>query len=53
MKARKARVARWAVFGLLVIWLNTNQYSTGLALSLFGAGFSDFAVIKYVQEKQP
>src|SRR3954467_8186611 len=27
-----------AVFGLLVIWLNTNQYATGLALSLFGAG---------------
>ena len=30
------------VFGLLVIWLNTNQYATGLALSLFGAGFSAF-----------
>lgn len=29
-------------FGLLVIWLNTNQYATGLALSLFGAGFSAF-----------
>jgi len=27
-------------FGLLVIWLNTNQYASGLALSLFGAGFS-------------
>ena len=27
-------------FGLLVIWLNTNQYATGLALSLFGAGLS-------------
>ena len=24
-----------AIFGLLVIWLNTNQYATGLALSLF------------------
>jgi ABC-type uncharacterized transport system permease subunit len=23
-------------FGVLVIWLNTNQYATGLALSLFG-----------------
>ena len=42
-----------AVFGLLVIWLNTNQYATGLALSLFGAGFSAFAGIKYVQEKLP
>jgi simple sugar transport system permease protein len=40
-----------AVFGLLVIWLNTNQYATGLALSLFGAGFSAFAGIKYTQEK--
>lgn len=42
-----------AIFGLLVIWLNTNQYATGLALSLFGAGFSAFAGIKYVQEKLP
>src|SRR5438445_4392830 len=40
-----------AGFGVLVIWLNTNQYATGLALSLFGAGFSAFAGIKYVQEK--
>jgi simple sugar transport system permease protein len=42
-----------AIFGLMVIWLNTNQYATGLALSLFGAGFSAFAGIKYVQEKLP
>ena len=42
-----------AIFGLLVIWLNTNQYATGLALSLFGAGFSAFAGIGYVQEKLP
>jgi ABC-type uncharacterized transport system permease subunit len=41
------------IFGVLVIWLNTNQYATGLALSLFGAGFSAFAGIKYVQEKLP
>ncbi len=41
------------VFGALVIWLNTNQYATGLALSLFGAGFSAFAGIGYVQEKLP
>ncbi len=40
-------------FGVLVIWLNTNQYATGLALSLFGAGFSAFAGIRYVQEKLP
>lgn len=42
-----------AVFGVLVIWLNTNQYATGLALSLFGAGFSAFAGIQYVQAKLP
>jgi simple sugar transport system permease protein len=40
-----------AAFGVLVIWLNTNQYATGLALSLFGSGFSAFAGIKYTQEK--
>jgi general nucleoside transport system permease protein len=42
-----------AIFGVLVIWLNTNQYATGLALSLFGAGFSAFAGIGFVQEKLP
>ncbi|MFZ4286829.1 ABC transporter permease [Variovorax sp. HJSM1_2] len=41
------------VFGLLVIWLNTNQVATGLALSLFGAGFSAFMGIRYVQAKLP
>ena len=41
------------IFGGLVIWLNTNQYATGLAVSLFGAGFSAFAGIAYVQEKIP
>ena len=40
-----------AAFGGLVIWLNTNQYATGLALSLFGAGFSAFAGISYTQQK--
>jgi simple sugar transport system permease protein len=40
-----------ACFGALVIWFNTNQYATGLALSLFGAGFSAFAGIRYTQEK--
>ena len=42
-----------AIFGVLVIWLNTNQYATGLALSLFGAGFSAFAGTRFVQEKLP
>ena len=40
-----------AAFGALVIWLNTNQYASGLALSLFGAGFSAFAGITYTQQK--
>ncbi len=40
-----------ATFGVLVIWLNTNQYATGLALSLFGTGFSAFVGIRFVQEK--
>ena len=38
-------------FGGLVIWLNTNQYASGLALSLFGAGFSAFVGVGYVQER--
>lgn len=42
-----------ALFGVLVIWFNTNQYATGLALSLFGVGFSAFAGISYVQAKLP
>ncbi len=40
-----------AVFGWLVIWLNANQYASGLALSLFGAGLSAFAGIGYVGGK--
>jgi len=48
-----AGAALSAIFGLLVIWMNTNQYATGLALSLFGAGFSAFVGIGYVQEKLP
>jgi general nucleoside transport system permease protein len=42
-----------AVFGLMVIWLGTNQYATGLALSLFGVGFSAFLGVPYTQEKLP
>lgn len=41
------------IFGVLVIYLSTNQYATGLALSLFGVGFSAFVGISYVQEKLP
>jgi ABC-type uncharacterized transport system permease subunit len=40
-----------AMFGLLVIWLNSNQVATGLALSLFGGGFSAFVGLDYVQGK--
>ena len=40
-----------AAFGWLVIWLNTNQYATGLALALFGAGFSAFVGLPYTQAK--
>ena len=42
-----------AIFGWLGIWLGTNQYTTGLALSLFGVGFSAFVGIGYVQAKLP
>ena len=45
-----ASAAFAAVFGFLVIWLNANQYATGLALSLFGGGFSAFVGINYTQE---
>ena len=37
-----------ALFGALVIWLNTNQYATGLAVSLFGGGFSAFVGVDYI-----
>jgi ABC-type uncharacterized transport system permease subunit len=40
-----------ALLGLLVIWLNTNQYATGLALSLFGVGFSAFIGQPYTRER--
>jgi simple sugar transport system permease protein len=39
------------VLGWLVIWLNTNQYATGLAISLFGSGFSAFVGVEYVGKK--
>jgi simple sugar transport system permease protein len=46
-----AGAAMAAAFGGLVIWLNTNQYASGLALSLFGAGFSAFVGIGFVQAR--
>ncbi len=40
-----------ACFGWLVIWLNANQYATGLAVTLFGTGFSSFVGVSYVGRK--
>jgi general nucleoside transport system permease protein len=40
-------VTAW-FFSWFVIHLNTNQYATGLALSLFGLGFSAFAGQSFV-----
>jgi general nucleoside transport system permease protein len=39
------------VFGVLVLWLDTNQYATGLAMSLFGSGLSAFVGQPYTQEQ--
>ena len=43
-----AGAAAASLFGWLALWLYTNQYATGLALSLFGAGFSAFVGTGYV-----
>ncbi len=40
-------VTAW-FFSWFVVYLNTNQYATGLALSLFGLGFSAFAGQSFV-----
>jgi general nucleoside transport system permease protein len=40
-----------AALAWLVVWLNTNQYAAGLALSLFGGGFSAFVGVDYVGRK--
>lgn len=42
-----AGAAMAALFGALVIWLNTNQYATGLALTLFGGGLSAFVGVGF------
>lgn len=46
-----AGAAAAGVFGVLVIWLGTNQYASGLALSLLGAGLSAFVGAGYVGKK--
>ncbi len=38
-------------FGWLVVWLNANQYATGLAVTLFGSGFSALVGAGYVGRK--
>lgn len=40
-------------FGWMVVWLNANQYATGLAVSLFGSGFSAFVGLGYVGKQLP
>jgi simple sugar transport system permease protein len=46
-----AAAAAAALFGACVIGLGTNQYATGLALSLFGAGFTAFAGTGYTDRQ--
>ena len=46
-----AGMALSALFAWLVIWLGTNQYATGLALSLIGGGLSAFVGVAYVGKK--
>ena len=46
-----AGMALSALFAWLVIWLGTNQYATGLALSLIGGGLSAFVGVGYVGKK--
>ena len=46
-----AGAAMAAAFGVLVIWLGTNQVATGLALSLFGSGLSAFVGSGFTQQR--
>ncbi|MFN3565745.1 MAG: ABC transporter permease [Burkholderiaceae bacterium] len=41
------------VFAFFAIGLHTNQYATGLALALFGAGLSAFIGLSYSRETLP
>ena len=43
-----AAIALAGFFAWMTVWLGTNQYATGLALSLFGAGASTYIGIRYV-----
>jgi len=46
-----AGAASAAALAWLVVWLNANQYAAGLALSLFGSGFSALVGVDYVGRK--
>ncbi len=49
--AAAAGAALAALLGVLVIYWGTNAYATGLAISLFGTGFSAFVGVGYVGKK--
>lgn len=46
-----AGAAMAALFGWLAVIVGTNQYATGLALSLFGVGFSAFAGSGFIDQQ--
>jgi ABC-type uncharacterized transport system permease subunit len=48
-----AGVALAGLFALFALGLHTNQYATGLALTLFGAGLSAFIGLPYAGENLP
>jgi simple sugar transport system permease protein len=43
-----AAVALAVIFAWLTIWLNANQYATGLAITLLGGGVSAYVGVSYV-----
>ena len=53
LAAALAGAAMAALFGALAIGIGTNQYATGLALSLFGVGFSAFVGAGFVDRQLP
>ncbi|MFV2093167.1 MAG: ABC transporter permease, partial [Hyphomicrobiales bacterium] len=48
LAAMLAGVALSLVFGFLTLFLMTNQVATGLALTIFGVGFSAFIGVDYI-----
>jgi len=42
-----------ALFGWLVVWVNANQYATGLAVTLLGTGLSAYVGKDYVGKPLP